>query len=281
LDQSYTAASPEQQELPLEQRLSNQLRSLPLHNELKEAAVSALVYLVNNGLGLIANNYLKALLASDTLPHELAGTISELQTLQLIAAKGNLEILGSNINIKRQRDGIEIEFFDIVARDKNTQKLVLIEVKNNNNYSLGDFIYQFFGLGGLRIKTICQVEPLLHPENFQFPESLGLAKEIASGNFEVRVVTYSRQSDLKEMYGQGFVIRRLINHFLLPTTQISPSSKTDGDLTQAERNRELTSLRDTIRRENPLLASQVTVRFELLRWQQKQSQAMPLQSVAA
>jgi hypothetical protein len=142
----------------------------------------------------------------DNLAFELRGIIGELQAIERLSKKTNIEILDAGRTVhSRETVTNKIEFFDIIARDKRTGRLILIEIKHDTTYTLMDFLHQFFGIGskidGQTRKTVCQLDVLLHPENFTLPDAY--AEDVRKGNCEVRVITHERRPGLDLFYGDG------------------------------------------------------------------------------
>lgn len=185
--------------------------------------------------------------------HEIAGAIAELRAILYISRIPSLEIVDANVSIIQRRTGNRIEFFDIIARDSTTGKLILFEIKRNNDYTLGDFIYQFLGIGsnkgGEARKTLSQIDVLLEPEGFQIPETY--LHDLISGNYEVRILTHRRLYDFEPLYGRPKQLDNgggcLLSHLLLPSTHISFAKDTVRILTREDIGQGIQNLREQIR----------------------------------
>lgn len=116
------------------------------------------------------------------------GAVSELRVIyQLLQLSERYEILDVNCQLNQNT----LEFFDVVVRDRKTDRLVLIETKRGGCYNLGTFLAQFLGIGRERRggHTTCQTDALLHPERYLLLTSKPYFGDISSGNFEVWVVS--------------------------------------------------------------------------------------------
>ncbi|MEE8637883.1 MAG: hypothetical protein V3T21_02445 [Candidatus Margulisiibacteriota bacterium] len=267
----YDNASPAaSQPLSFEQRIQNKLGGKFTEDWLQDA-IHALKILSEENTNGLFKKYLNRLLANHITNFDIVGAITELRAILYIGQNTNIEIVNANATLSQKGSLNQIEFFDIIGRDRDSGRLIIFEIKGDNGYGFGDFIFQFLGLGsqykGKNRKTLSQKDVLLNPENFDLPSLY--QKDIKEGNYEIRIVTHKRLFDFENIYGHQMTIRQLLRRLLLSSTPISASGKILKDLTRTEINREIISLENRMAEAGHCLEN-IPIRFELMTWYQNQ-----------
>lgn len=221
--------------------------------------INALAFLERAGLLGAHNRYLKRL--SGPVGHEVAGVVGELSVIPQLAVTA--QILDANIECAGP-NGARIEFFDIVARDKATGQLLLVEVKTAREYTLGDLAHQLLGIGNewgnSQRKDVCQMDVLLHPERYTLASKY--QKDIEAGNFEIRVITSRRRPDFERFYGTLKNLSYLLEQ-ILASPDNAISSQKRFTLSKEQIMRLIQNTKDRIAREKPVLAG-IGIRFNWL-----------------
>jgi hypothetical protein len=147
------------------------------------------------------HNYAERLLSPSR--QQAAGALGELRAVSELRHTADILDLCLDCGVPGSRD--RIEFFDIIARDRRSGKLLLIEVKRDWEYGLGDLGHQLLGIGnewtGQARKALCQLDVILDPNRYALP--LKYHQEIMAGNFEVRLMINRGIGDFANFYGKA------------------------------------------------------------------------------
>lgn len=211
--------------------------------------------------------YLDRLLSSAAQDNEIIGAMAELRAILYIAQNTYIEVLDANSTIIQKGSATGFEFFDIIGRDRKTGRLVIFEIKFDNDYCFGDFIFQFLGLGsqhkGKLFKPHSQKDVLLDPENFTIPSSY--EADVKAGNYEIRILTHKRLYDFDGLYGKNMSLRQLLSRLLSGTTPISFSKKVYENLGRDKIEQQILGLKERME-----AVGDTPIRFELIGWYQSQ-----------
>jgi hypothetical protein len=169
---------------------------------------------------------------------QVAGAVGEIWVLaKIMIERPDLQIIELGLNLKDQTKK-DLELFDIICRDTKTNKLIFIEVKRTNHYTLGDFLHQFFGIGGKDRKYLqketCQADALCSPEKFSGWRKLDYQAAVARGDYQIWVVTTHRvpSYDLERLYfdpeisGPRLKTQHLLRSISSGAIQFCPPEKT-------------------------------------------------------
>jgi hypothetical protein len=245
--------------------IEKSLAKTSLRNECKDT-VAALTFLLEQGKPHIYKRFLSRLTDPRATGAQIVGTAMELRIILQLSHNSRLEILDANAQVSETfNQSNRIEFFDIIARDNHTDRIILFEIKRDNEYTLGDFVYQFLGIGsnkqGAKRKVVSQIDVLLDSEKFQLPSSC--AEDIARGNYEVRVLTHRELYDFTYLYNRSNRLERLLNYLRQPATHVSSAKDTLRTLTKQEVNNGIEYLSDKIANQKPELAG-ILVNFSVI-----------------
>ncbi|MFC1511250.1 hypothetical protein ACFL5U_02545 [Candidatus Margulisiibacteriota bacterium] len=241
---------------PLEQKVTDILNELRLQRDIP-LVLDTFKFLSEAGLARLHARYESEFNVTNPDGREIVGAIAELKMIHQISKEPNLEVVGARTRATHHQTTDKIEFFDVIARSRATGKLTLFEVKHDNRYTLGDFICQFFGIGGYIVnesdrQSSSLFEVLLSPEEFQLPEHL--AQEIASGNYEVRILTHRKLEEFRQLYGERHTIDSILRLINNQSSQIIYSKAAHVTPTDEEIRDNVSSIRARIERQRPQLA---------------------------
>jgi hypothetical protein len=194
----------------------------------KNQILDALHLLSKLGFDRERARYIRQLIHPNVNQDWIRGIIIELMALLHINRNPDLEICDLNLNIGKNGSGINIEFFDVIARSKSSNRLILFEVKGVREYSLIEFMEQFLGLviqsNGFSRKTVSQLDVLLYPERFSHLKSRGYRPDLNQGNIEIRILTPNvlPRLEIAGVYAKIQTLGQLLA--ALPETATSSSS---------------------------------------------------------
>jgi hypothetical protein len=161
---------------------------------------------------LAYHNYTERLLSPDK--EKVAGAIGELRAVSELRHSADILELCLDCGAPGSRD--RIEFFDIIARDRRSGKLLLVEVKRDWKYGLGDLGHQLLGIGNewtrQARKDVCQLDVILDPARYALPQKYH--RELLAGDFELRLMVNRGIEDLASFYGRSRDLKYITERLL-------------------------------------------------------------------
>lgn len=212
------------------------LRGFGLGRDIEDEVCSALDLLAGLGYSHSAKSF--EIRLKDLQREVVLGAVSELRVIYRL---GQLPEKYEIVDVNCQLNQRTLEFFDLVVRDKQTGRLVLIETKKGGSYGMRKFLEQFLGLGRPRINghATCQIDALRYPERYSVLMTKSYAGDLKSGNFEIWVASEEgfdpAEFDSQLTAASGIAISLVLNYLIRYRLHIqSMQTFQEADLVRAK-----------------------------------------------